>query len=243
MVANRRHKVAEDRLDEPAAQGNKAIVLSSLQLVPAGVAIGLLAAAPVGPVNIFVIQRTLARGFGAGFAAGLGAVLGDGMIAAVAAFGLTATEEALAAHERLIQFVGGLVLLGFGLKLLLYPAQEDQPPDEAPALVAHAGAIPQTFFMTVTNPGAILGMFAVIGGLISAVGGFDSAVEPCILVLSIVAGNLLWWLGLTRLIHRIHHRLSAERLTQINRIAGMLLAASGMALIAHLAATSLGLSG
>src|ERR1700761_8985369 len=82
-----------------------------------GVLIGVLIAAPVGPVNIVCIQRTLERGFWGGFAAGIGAVLADGIIATVAAFGATAISGFMRDHQLKIELIGGLILTIFGLKI------------------------------------------------------------------------------------------------------------------------------
>ena len=101
-----------------ALQAGAQIVLSTLQLVLAGIGIGVLMAAPIGPVNVLVIQRAVAGGFWAGLAAGLGAVLGDGLLAAIAAFSVTAISDVMTAYSGLIQFVGGLLLIVFGVALL-----------------------------------------------------------------------------------------------------------------------------
>ena len=69
-------------------------MLSGIELVLAGTFIGLLLAAPIGPVNVLVIQRAATGGFWAGLAAGIGAVLGDGTLAAVAAFSMRADFRA-----------------------------------------------------------------------------------------------------------------------------------------------------
>ena len=82
-------------------------------------------AAPIGPVNVLVIQRAVAGGFWAGLAAGLGAVLGDGVLAAIAAFSVTAISDVMAAYSGAIQFVGGLLLIVFGVALLLTRAGSD----------------------------------------------------------------------------------------------------------------------
>ena len=84
-----------------------------------GVFIGVLIAAPVGPVNIVCIQRTLERGFWGGFAAGLGAVLADGVIAMVAAYGATAISGFMTTHQLKIELAGGLILTVFGLNVFL----------------------------------------------------------------------------------------------------------------------------
>ncbi len=207
------------------------IVLSTLQLVIAGVSIGVLVAAPIGPVNILVIQRTLTGGFWAGLAAGIGAVIGDGLLAAIAALSVTAISDLMSAYSGSIKLVGGLLLVGFGLALLFKRPTMTIPVGEKSHLLEHMGIIPQTFFLTVTNPGAILGMAAMIGGLGSLIGGLNTYFEALLLIAAVMGGSFLWWFGLSELIATIRHKLTEDRLKLINRIAGGILFALGLLLL------------
>ena len=206
-------------------------MLSVIQLVLAGLGIGLLMAAPIGPVNVLVIQRAMAKGFWGGLAAGLGAVLGDGVLAAVGAFSIAAISDGMLAYGDTIQLVGGALLVAFGLALLLRRPVMATPPHERSHILDHMGIIPQTFILTVTNPGAVLGMAAMIGGLGSLMGGLNTNLEALILVAAVMGGSLLWWLGLSELIATIRHKLTDNRLKMINRVAGFILLAFGAALI------------
>ena len=210
-------------------------MLSGIQLVLAGLGIGLLMAAPLGPVNVLVIQRAVSRGFWGGLAAGLGAVLGDGVLAAIGAFSIAAISDVIVDYGDTVQLVGGLLLLGFGLALLLCRPVLLTPVDERSHLFEHAGIIPQTFLLTVTNPGAVLGMAAMIGGLGSLIGGLNTNLEALILVAAVMGGSLLWWLGLSELIATIRHKLTEGRLNVINRVAGFILFAFGVALLIEVA--------
>jgi len=207
------------------------IVLSTIQLVIAGVSMGVLVAAPIGPVNILVIQRTLTGGFWAGLAAGIGAVLGDGLLAAIAAFSVTAISDLMIAYSGPIKLVGGLLLIGFGLALLLARPALTIPVGQKSHLLEHMGIIPQTFFLTVTNPGAILGMAAMIGGLSSLIGGLNTYPEALLLVAAVMGGSFLWWFALSELIATIRHKLTEDRLKLINRIAGGILFTLGVFLL------------
>jgi threonine/homoserine/homoserine lactone efflux protein len=207
------------------------IVLSGIQLVLAGIVIGVLMAAPIGPVNVLVIQRTVARGFWGGLAAGIGAVLGDGMLAAIAAFSIKAISEVMVTYADAIQLVGGLLLIVFGLGLLFKSPALTIPLGQKSRLLEHTGIIPQTFFLAITNPGAILGMATMIGGLGSLIGGLNTYLEALLLVVSVMGGSLLWWLGLSELIATIRHRLTEGRLKLINRIAGVVLMGFGFVLL------------
>lgn len=207
-------------------------MLSGIQLVLAGMFIGVLVAVPIGPVNVLCIQRTVERGFWAGLAAGLGAVLGDGVLAAIAAFSMTAVSDLLIANASPVELVGGILLIVFGGALLLgRPVTAAAPQGDESRLWEHCGVIPQTFFLTVTNPGAIFGMIAIVGGLGSLIGGLNNYLEALILVGAVMSGSLLWWIGLAELISTIRHKLTVARLTLINRIAGAVLFAFGVLLI------------
>jgi threonine/homoserine/homoserine lactone efflux protein len=239
-------------------------MIATTQLVVSGLIVGVIIAAPVGPVNIVCIQRTLERGFWGGFAAGIGAVLADGLIAFVAAFGITAISGVLANHKFSIQLIGGFIMVGFGVKLFtaepkLAPKQRvtslaqlrrivDKVPERLrPAIrlpiwkiVPHASIIPQTFFLTITNPGAILGLFAIFGGLGSVLGGINSYVEALTLVFSVMAGSLLWWAVLSQLIDSLRGKLNEGRLKIINQVAGIVLVAFGGLLFVQLALGMMG---
>ncbi len=231
----------------------------STQLLVSGLIIGVLIAAPVGPVNIVCIQRTLERGFWGGFAAGVGAVLADGLIAAVAAFGVTAISGVMSNYKQEIQLIGGVIIMAFGVKLYMAKPKLAFAPRRAnftqlrrivdwvperlrPALrfqiwriLPHAGVIPQTFFLTITNPGAILGLFAIVGGLGSVMGGLDTYAEALTLVFSVMMGSLLWWAVLSRLIEKLRGRITEGRLKLINQVAGVVLLAFGGLLFFQLA--------
>ncbi len=223
-----------------------------------GVIIGVLIAAPVGPVNIVCIQRTLERGFWGGFAAGLGAVLADGLIATIAAFGASAISGFMRDHQLKIELIGGFILTGFGWNVFLAQPKvvatattniarlrrlsNSIPQCLRPALrfkvwriMPHLNIVPQTFFLTITNPGAILGLFALFGGATSVLGGIDTWVQAVTTVGSIMTGSLIWWAGLSRLIARVRHKLTEGRLKRINQVSGVVLVVFGAVLFVQFA--------
>jgi threonine/homoserine/homoserine lactone efflux protein len=208
-------------------------LVPNLLIIPVGIVIGVLVAAPVGPVNVLCIQRAIERGFWGGLAAGLGAMLGDGLIALFASLGVGAISGAIEYHRQAIQIIGGLALIGFGLKLYLSPpglAAVNPEADGAASLRDYAWDIPKTFFLTITNPGAVLGLFAIFGGISSFV-EVHSHVDALTMVASIMGGSFMWWLGLSHLIGRWRHRFSAAHLAYTNRVAGVLLCGFGALLI------------
>ena len=205
-------------------------------IIPVGLIIGILVSAPVGPVNVLCIQRAIERGFWGGVAAGLGAVLGDGLIALFAALGVGAISGAVKDYRTIIQIVGGLALAGFGLKLFLAGPKVEmlnpQLADKA-TLKDFAWDIPQTFFLTITNPGAVLGLFAIFGGVSTFV-EVNSHIDALTMVAVIMGGSLGWWVLLSNLIGRIRHKIDGSRFGHINRIAGLLLIVFGGVLVGEM---------
>lgn len=211
-------------------------LVPNLLIIPVGILIGILVAAPVGPVNVLCIQRAIERGFWGGMAAGIGAMLGDGLIALFASLGVGAISGAIEYHRQAIQIAGGLALIAFGLKLYVAPPRLASVPsadDGATSLRDYAWDIPKTFFLTITNPGAVLGLFAIFGGVSTFV-EVHSYVDALTMVASIMGGSFLWWLGLSHLIGRLRHRFSATHLAYTNRIAGALLVGFGAVLVGEM---------
>lgn len=211
-------------------------LIPNLLIIPIGLVIGVLVAAPVGPVNVLCVQRAIERGFWGGMAAGLGAVIGDGLIAFCAAMGVGAITGAVQQHRAIIQIVGGLALIAFGLRLYFAaPRIEPRQPGQVgtASLREYAWDIPQTFLLTITNPGAVLGLFAIFGGVSTFV-EVDSNIDALTMVAAIMAGSLGWWVLISNLIGRVRHRLNPASLTIINKIAGLLLAGFGALLIGQI---------
>lgn len=202
-------------------------------IIPVGVIIGILVSAPVGPVNVLCIQRAIERGFWGGIAAGLGAMLGDGLIALCAALGVGAISGAVQYHRMTIQVLGGLVLIAFGLQLSLaaprvMPLATEEGHRET--LRDFVWDIPQTFILTITNPGAVLGLFAIFGGVSTFV-EVEGYVDALTIVAAVMGGSFLWWFSLSNLIGRFRHLLNERRLRLINQVTGLLLLGFGVLLV------------
>jgi len=199
-------------------------LIDNIYLLFTGVGLGLLISAPVGPVNILCIQHSLARGFWAGFITGCGAIVGDLLIASMAALGLTVISGVMETFEGVIQGVGGVRLLLSHPRMLASDDRSLHP-------FKNLGAAPQSFLLTVTNPGALLGIFAVIGSVGAAVGGLQTYSEALVLLGGVFIGAVLWWAGLARLISLFRRQMTERRLAFINQSAGILLIGFGLVLL------------
>ncbi len=202
-------------------------------IVPVGVLMGLLLALPFGPVNLLGLQRAVERGFFGGMAAGLGIMLGDGLIALGAALGVNAISGAIREYRTAIQILGGLALLGAGIKLHFTPTVIRTDQIEQATLWDYVWEIPQMFLLTITNPAAVLGLIAIFGGVSSFV-EVDTYIDAFVMVASIMGGSFLYWFVVSERISRVRHRIDQVRLGQINRIAGLVLMIFGGVLIGEM---------
>lgn len=189
-----------------------------------GLAIGFSIAAPVGPIGLLTIRRTLASGWASGFATGLGAASADALYGAVAALGLTAVSALLIAQEQWLRLAGGIFLIYLGWRTgTAQPARQD------PAM-RRAGSLWRDYLsslaLTATNPATILSFVAVFAGLgLAAAGSYGGAM---LMVLGVFLGSALWWLILSATVRQVRDRLRSDHLRWINLFSGTLLAGFGL---------------
>lgn len=194
-----------------------------------GVLIGLAVAAPLGPVNLLVIRYALSHGSSAGLLAGLGAVVGDGLYAAVAAFGISAVIDVLSAYSNWIELAGGIVLLAIGIKTARTVVDTDAALSE-PSRAPHAlNLFATTFALTVSNPAtlvAFLALFGSVGDYVTV--AHDRPLTSVSLVASVMIGSLLWWTFITATVGRLRYRVSGDLLSRLNRWSGLAIALFGL---------------
>jgi threonine/homoserine/homoserine lactone efflux protein len=208
-------------------------------IVPIGMLIGVLLALPIGPINLLGLQRAVERGYFGGLAMGLGILLGDGLIALAAALGVNAISGAISDYRTVIQIVGGLALMVTGAKLYFEKPEFASSGEAATAtLFDYVWDIPKAFFLTITNPGAVLGLIAMFGGVSTFV-EVSSYIDAFTMAAAVMGGSFCYWLIVSRLISRFRHDLDAEWLGRINRIAGLVLFGFGCLLIAEMAVKQL----
>lgn len=188
-----------------------------------GLAVGFAIAAPVGPIGLLCIRRTLANGRLAGFVSGIGAATADACYGAVAALGLTAISSALIAHQSVVRLAGGVFLCYLGVRTARTQPAMDSMTVEAWGL---AGAFGSTLALTLTNPTTILSFAAVFAGLGlgTMTGDRGSAV---IMICGVFFGSALWWLLLSGVVAFFRQALTVKRLRWVNRISGAMLIGVG----------------
>lgn len=198
----------------------------SLPLLFKGLALGLAIAAPVGPIGVLCIRRTLAEGWALGLAVGLGAATADAVYGAIAGFGLTAVSGFLVNQSRWLGLLGGLFLLYLGGRTFC------SVPAERPANLGRSGwwpAFGATAFLTLTNPLTILSFVAVFAGFgLAEAGATRDYWGAGFLVAGVFLGSALWWLILSSSVAWFRHRLTPGALRRINQLSGLIILGFGL---------------
>lgn len=189
-----------------------------------GLAIGFSIAAPVGPIGVLCIRRTLAEGRASGLVSGMGAATADAIYGCIAAFGLTFISNFLVSREVWLRLVGGVFLCYLGLKTLAAKPAEQAAMAKGNGLV---GAYASTFLLTLTNPMTIISFAAIFAGLglASTSGNYVSA---GVLVLGVFIGSALWWLILSGGVGAFRERFNPHGLQWVNKISGAIITGFGV---------------
>ena len=196
-----------------------------------GLIIGFSIAAPVGPIGVLCIRRTLAEGRLHGLISGLGAATADAIYGCIAAFGLTFISDLLVQQQLWLRLFGGVFMCLLGAKTLFAKPSEKSPQGKK---AGPLGAYGSTFFLTLTNPMTILSFAAIfVGiGLGSAVADYGSAT---LLVFSVFAGSALWWLMLSGTVGLLRKKVSLSVLKWINRVSGAIITGFGVLILVSIA--------
>lgn len=193
-----------------------------------GFLIGFAIAAPVGPIGVLCIRRTLVNGRLNGFLSGLGAASADMGYGAIAAFGLTALREFLTSQQFWLRLIGGLFLIALGVRAFLArPAENAASGANGGGLL---GAYLSTLGLTLTNPATIISFAFIFAGL--RLGPGSGYLGAALLVAGVFLGSAAWWLTLSGLVGFFRSRFTPAWMRWVNRIAGVVLCGFGIAALA-----------
>jgi len=189
-----------------------------------GLIIGFSIAAPVGPIGVLCIRRTLAEGRAHGLVSGLGAATADAVYGFVAGFGLSFVSTFLVRQQVWLRIIGGGFLCFLGVRTFLSQPTEHVASAKGNGLV---GSYASTFFLTITNPVTILSFAAIFAGLgVGSASG--SYVSAAVLVLGVFTGSALWWSILSSSVSIFRTKFSPHRLQWVNRISGIIITGFGL---------------
>ena len=187
--------------------------------------IGMAVAAPVGPMSLLCMRRTLTNGWRHGLAIGGGIALGDGLYGAVAALGLAGLSGFMLAHERPLHVAAGLFLIYLGLKSLRLGSGSDVEAKEVSAR-GWGRELATSVLLTLTNPPTII-MFAAVFTALAPAGGLGVS-SALITVAGVFTGSLLWWLMMVAFVSALRHAIGHKARAWVDRISGVVLAGLGL---------------
>ncbi|MGE3769336.1 MAG: LysE family translocator [Bdellovibrionales bacterium] len=191
-----------------------------------GIMLGLALSAPVGPIGLLCIRRTIDRGPFTGFTTGLGAAVADTVYAALAAFGVSAIIHWLAEYDQQLRVIGGAIMCGMAWSI--YQARPTAPAKAKSAKNLFT-AFTSGFALTFTNPVTILAIIA----LVATLAGGEGTLKSMLLVGGVFVGAAGWWLTLVGIATLIREHFTIRTIIYLNRFTGMLLAMFGFGVMGY----------
>ncbi|MFY9726391.1 MAG: LysE family translocator [Bryobacteraceae bacterium] len=195
-----------------------------LELPIRGLAAGLIIAAPVGPVNLLCIRRTLEKGWKSGMVSGLGAALADTLYGAIAGFSITVVIQLLIREEFWIRLVGGILLMVIGV---VYYRMPSRSLEAGPDVSSVNSDFVSAFLLNVTNPTTVLSFLAVLATL--GIGRQRPLWQTSLLVAGIFCGSMIWWTILVSAANRLRSRITDRTVRWMDHVAAIAIGGFGLA--------------
>jgi threonine/homoserine/homoserine lactone efflux protein len=194
------------------------IEVTILDLLSKGFIVGIVVSAPLGPVGVLCIQRTLNKGRWYGFITGLGASLSDIAYALLTGYGMSFIFDFINANLFYLQLLGSIMLLGFGFYTFRSnPVQSIRPISTNKGSYFHNFIT--AFAVTLSNPLIIflfIGLFARFAFVLPGMPVYEEVIG----YLAILLGALTWWFGITFFVSKVRTRFNLRGIWLINRIIG-----------------------
>lgn len=190
--------------------------------------IGICASAPIGPVAILVMQKSLSYGQRAGFVTGLGATTVDTTYAILSIYALAMAQGFLEAHETVILLVGGVILAALGRSMAFKnPFRKLKAGEDGrdASVKDYLQAVATAF----SNPGAILVMFALF--TFFGIDVDDKGFRMFPVILAVAGGSMTYWLGFSTIFGMWRRAIDIKAMIWMNRIAGIVVMIIGIALL------------
>ncbi|MGV8963995.1 MAG: LysE family translocator [Candidatus Saccharimonadaceae bacterium] len=197
------------------------------EIIYKGIIIGIIVSAPMGPIGILCVQRTLNRGRLHGLATGLGAMVSDLIYASITLIGMGFVDDMLKSNELLIQFIGSIIIILFGIGIFYTnPVKILQPSSGTPE-TRYYQDFATAFFLTLSN-------LAIVFLFISLFARFHYSpldknwLTFAISMVSIGGGALIWWFFITTYVSKLKRYFNRQSLKFFNRIVGIVLIVLGV---------------
>lgn len=202
--------------------------VDTLEMIFRGLIVGILASAPMGPVGVLTVQRTLNKGRWYGMVTGVGAAISDIIYAAISLVGMSFVMDFIENPRNMFWFkiIGSVLLMLFGVYTYASnPTENLRPTSNNRGTLMHNGVT--GFLVTFSNPLIILLFIALMARFEFVVQ--EHYWEQGLGYMAIFCGALLWWFGLTYIIDKVRTRFRDNTICLINRIIGCIVIVAGIA--------------
>ena len=202
--------------------------VSTIDLIIKGLLIGVVASAPMGPVGVLCIQRTLNKGRWYGFVTGVAAAFSDIIYALITGFGMSFVVEFIEDEDNMfyLQLAGSIMLFFFGwYTFRSNPARSIRPTSPRKGTLVHN--MVTGFLVTFSNPLIIFLFVALFARFTFVVP--DHVLQQSLGYLSIFLRALVWWFVLTYAVDRVRCRFDVQGIYSLNRLFGAVVIAAAMA--------------
>jgi threonine/homoserine/homoserine lactone efflux protein len=186
-----------------------------------GIIIGILVSAPMGPVGLLCIQRTLNKGRWHGFSTGAGATCSDIIYALLTCLGMGFVIDFVENNQEVLQIVGSVLLMIFGLYIYRSnPSKSLRKPQEGTSTYHQDGIT--SFFLTLSNP-FIIFLFIALFARFNFISPDDKLLSMIIGLAGIALGALVWWFLITTLVGKLRSNFNLRGLWIMNRLVGIVI--------------------
>ena len=189
-----------------------------LDLLVKGVIVGLVVSAPLGPVGVLCIQRTLNKGRWYGFVTGLGAALSDISYALLTGYGMSFMDELIIKHQIFLQVMGSIMLLAFGIYTFRSNSVRSLRPSSN-RVGSYLNNFITAFLLTLSNPLIILLFIGLFARFSFVMPGSPFGFQ-LIGYLAIVIGAVTWWFCLTYFVNKVRTQFNVRGIWILNRVIG-----------------------
>ncbi|MGE4290506.1 MAG: LysE family translocator [Salinivirgaceae bacterium] len=188
-----------------------------------GLLVGIIVSAPMGPIGVLCVQKTVNKGRTIGFLSGLGAATADTVYAVLAAFGVTFITNFLSKNQELFQVVGIMVLIFLGFRMIFNnPVKQYRYHRTSSKKMSAVRDYVSVFFLTISNPLTII-FFGAAFTMLGLLTQIEGQRNNLLLVAGIFAGASLWWFVLTYIVNIFRKRFRLRNIFILNRASGVII--------------------
>jgi threonine/homoserine/homoserine lactone efflux protein len=197
------------------------MVFSIFDIIYKGLLIGVLVSAPMGPIGLLCVQRTLNKGQWHGFFSGVGAAFSDIIYAGITCLGMGIVIDFITGHQYILQIVGSILLMVFGVYIF-----RSNPSKQLTRRRENVNSFSQdtvtAFLLTLSNPFVIF-LYIALFARFNFISSEEKLFSMLLGLFSILSGALAWWFVVTFFVGKLRKIINLRGLWIMNKIVGLVI--------------------